>query len=98
MTAMNLVVEVEAVDPLKKGVAGFNFTNILPEPFLYERVLHSFSLLAVGLCNFLAKDSAKAACKIVGEIDYRSTCLNGGTCKDGSCVCRPGYAGDFCQV
>ncbi|XP_059085513.1 fibrillin-2-like [Tigriopus californicus] len=26
-----------------------------------------------------------------------STCLNGGTCKDGECLCRPGYTGEYCQ-
>ncbi len=27
----------------------------------------------------------------------RSTCLNGGTCSNGTCECRPGFAGDYCQ-
>ena len=26
-----------------------------------------------------------------------STCLNGGTCRDNTCICRSGYAGEYCQ-
>lgn len=32
------------------------------------------------------------------EEGCRFTCLNGGTCTNGTCSCRPGYAGEYCQV
>ena len=35
--------------------------------------------------------------KVGPEGGCSSTCLNGGTCRQDSCVCRPGYAGEFCQ-
>jgi len=36
-------------------IAGVNFTNISQAAFSNERVLHSFSLIKVWLCNFLAQ-------------------------------------------
>jgi len=40
---------------LMKLTEGFNFTNILLQPFLYKSVLHTFTVITVWLCDFLAK-------------------------------------------
>jgi len=39
----------------RKRIQGANFTNILRAAFLYESVLHIFSLITVWICNFLVK-------------------------------------------
>jgi len=36
--------------------AGVNFINIIQVHFLYKSILHSFSLVTVWLCNFLATE------------------------------------------
>jgi len=49
------------------------FTNILWAHFLYKSVLHSFSLIAVLLCYFLAKEYWHKRCLWnVGVIDHRA--------------------------
>ncbi len=47
---------------LMKLTTGVNFTNILLEPFLYERVFQTLPPLTVWLCNFFG---AKAARKML---------------------------------
>jgi len=42
----------ERIRELSARKPGVKFINILPEPFLYESVLPSFSLVTVWLCNF----------------------------------------------
>ncbi len=52
---------------LAKVTTGVYFTNVLPAAFLYKRVLQTFSLLTVWLCNFLTKEY------------WRKNCLEKGT-------------------
>jgi len=48
---------------------GVSFTNILLEPFSYKSDLHSFSLVTVWLCNFLAKNiGAKGTPKVLVKL------------------------------
>jgi len=57
--------------PDKQGV---NLPNILRAAFSCKRVLRSFSLITVWLCNFLEKEYwRKSYSSDVGEIDYRPT-------------------------
>jgi len=39
-----------------------NFNNNLLAAFLYKSVLHSFNVLTVWLCNFLAKENHRKSC------------------------------------
>jgi len=56
-----------------KTLSSVNFTNILHEPFLYEIILRSFSLLTVWLCIFLVKEYQHKSCSNnVDKIDYRA--------------------------
>jgi hypothetical protein len=49
--------------------SGANFNNILQEPFLYDSVLHSISLITVWLCNFWCKKiGTKAARKMLVQL------------------------------
>ncbi len=42
--------------------SGVNLTNILRTAFSYKRVLLSFSIITVWLCNFLAKEYRQKSC------------------------------------
>ncbi len=44
--------------------SGVNFINILHYPFLNECALHSFSLITVWLCDFLANAARKMLMKL----------------------------------
>jgi len=46
----------KAARTVLKLTQGFNFINISQAPFSYKGVLHSFSLVTVWLCNFLAQE------------------------------------------
>jgi len=44
------------------GRPGVNFINILHAPFSYKSALHSFSIITVWLCNFLAQEYWRKSC------------------------------------
>jgi hypothetical protein len=46
----------------KAGQLGVNFTNILRAAFLYKSFLHSFYVLTIWVCNFLAKGFWRKSC------------------------------------
>ena len=56
-----------------------NFTNILRAAFSYKSVLHSFYILTVWVCNFLAKENwQKAVCKILVRLTTYTVVQNKG--------------------
>jgi hypothetical protein len=63
---------------LMKFLLGVNFIKILCKPVLYKSVLHSFSLVTVWLCIFLAKEyrGKKAARKMLIKLTTSVNFIN----------------------